>query len=290
MEIFYYVLLILIIIFIISYVYVYVYDVNDNNSDSDSDSDENNNDKIIEGLKFPKIGDIRKTVTSGIKKGVSDPINYIKKKVENTEKQVSSVGKNVRKISRDTLGRFRYIINGLKNTFSGIRIIFKGIGENFTGLGDGLKRGFDDIGELISYTGEFLLTYSVCGVKFIGNLSKCLFYYLTDALLQILYLPIRIALYIIWLFFYKGIYRYEKDVWKLIAKVDAYFYSIFQFHFLKWPRSVRNLCYNCKRLKVKVLKNKAKEVDNDFKTKIKEDLRRGIKTIERGANKIEKSF
>jgi hypothetical protein len=110
-----------------------------------------------------------------------------------------------RKLGDQISGPFREIGERFKLMGYGIQDIFLGIGDEFLGVGEGLRLGFDDIGLLIEYTGEFILTYCMCGVKYMTNLSNCFFYYMVDICLQIMYLPIRIFLFIIWGLLYKEI-------------------------------------------------------------------------------------
>lgn len=198
-------------------------------------------------------------------------------------KGFSSLGEIITKPFKDLQTRFEKIGGGLKN-------IFIGIEDEFNGLGDGLRLGFTDIGLLIEYTGEFVLTYCFCGVKFITNLSSCIFYYFIDACLQAFYLPIRISLYIIKLFIYKNIYFWEDKFWLSVRRIDNKLFTYIGFYLTKWPRNIRDLCYNCKRLKVKVLKNKAEDVNNDFNHKMSVLLQKGIDKMQYGANEFKSAF
>ena len=180
-------------------------------------------------------------------------------------------------------GIFKDIINRFKKMGDGLLGIFDGIGMEFTGLGEGLRLGFDDIGALFEYTGEFLLTYCMCGVKFITNIKSCFFYYMIDTILQIFYLPVRIFLFILW-FFYPGIYKLESSFWKNINRLDNLNYNYTGVYFTRWPRDIRELCYNCKRLKVKVLKQKAQDVDDDFNIKMPQILQKGVNRIKQGGD------
>lgn len=195
-----------------------------------------------------------------------------------------------RKIGDDIGGVFKNIIERFKKIGYGFDNIFKGIGDEFVGLGEGLRLGFDDIGSLFEYTGEFLLTYTMCGVKFVSNIASCFFYYMIDTILQIFYLPVRIFLFIIWLTFYNKVYKLETKAWNNITKLDNLNYSYTGVYFTRWPKKIRDLCYNCKRLKVKVLNRKAQDVDDDFNIKMPQLLQKGVNRMKKGGDELLGAF
>jgi hypothetical protein len=142
----------------------------------------------------------------------------------------------------------------------------KKIGNLIPRIFKGLVRGFKDIGLLIAYVGEFFITYIMCGVKFLINLPQCFIYYAIVTFGYIVYLPISIMLWISWMFG-ANLYKIEKTIWNYIYDFDSYLYGYLGFNLTKWPKNVRDKCYNCKRLKTSTLKRKAKEINDDF-TKI----------------------
>jgi len=193
------------------------------------------------------------------------------------------MGRTIEKPFRELGDRFRKIGDGFRD-------IFEGIGDEFLGLGEGLRLGFDDIGLLIEYTGEFILTYCMCGVKFITNLTTCFFYYMIDMILQIFYLPVRLFLFLLWAFAYNKVYKYEAMFWSNINKLDNLNFSYTGIYFTKWPKNIRDLCYNCKRLKVQVLKNKAQDVDDDFNYKMPRILQKGVNRMKHGGDELLGAF
>ena len=179
--------------------------------------------------------------------------------------------------------------NRFANIGSGFANIFGGIGEEFKDLGIGLKLGFGDILELIEYTWEFVNTYIMCTIFFITNLRKCILYYLLDMLGVILYLPIRILL---WFFFICGrdMYPAETSLWGGLEVIDNYSFNYLGFHLIHYPKVVRNDCYNCKRLKVSVLKAKAADVAYDFNVKIPDIMQGGVRQITKGKHQFDEVF
>jgi hypothetical protein len=205
-----------------------------------------------EGLKFPKISDISKSIL-----GPLQPM----------------------------IDFFKQLPKKLKSLDKGFRDIFFGIGDEFKYLGIGTARGFEDIGLLIAYASQFVFSYTMCGVKYISNIPNCILYYTVDAFLSILYLPIRISLWILYLLGI-NLYPTQNKLWKYVEKINGYIYGAFGFNVIRWPKNIRDECYNCKRLKTSVLLKKAKDIDYDFKVNIPKILMKGVDRIKRGGNEI----
>jgi hypothetical protein len=121
---------------------------------------------------------------------------------------------------------------------------------------------------LIAYASEFVFTYTVCGVKYISNIPNCIFYYLVDMFIQILYLPLRITIWILYAFLGINLYPTQKMIWKYVEQINGYVYGFTGFNIIRWPKNIRDQCYNCKRLKTSVLVNKASDINKGFKTAI----------------------
>jgi hypothetical protein len=238
--------------------------------------------KVQEGIDWPKVP------------SPEEIGNKMKSDFDEIGRKAREVGTKMEggfKQMGDEIGKpFKELAERFKRIGTGFEDIFGGIGDEFLGLGEGLKLGFEDIGRLIEYTGEFILTYCVCGVKYITNLSNCFFYYMIDVIIQILYLPVRLFLFIIWAFLYKGVYKMEALFWKYVNKLDNLNFSYTGFYVTRWPLEIRNLCYNCKRLKVQVLKNKAQDVNDDFDIRMPQILQKGVNRMKRGGNELLGAF
>lgn len=205
-----------------------------------------------EGLKVPKLSDIKNSILGPLK-----PIIEFFKKLP---KRITTIN-------------------------SGFKDIFYGIGDEFKYLGIGAARGFEDIGLLIAYATAFVFSYTMCGVKYISNIPNCILYYTVDSFINILYLPIRISLWILYLLGI-NLYPTQKMIWKYVEKINGYIYRIFGFNIIRWPKNIRDQCYNCKRLKTSVLLKKAKDIDYDFKVNIPKILKKGVNRIKKGGDKI----
>jgi hypothetical protein len=238
--------------------------------------------KIQEGINWPKVPS---------PKEIGDKMRADFDRIGDKAREVGDKMKGgFEEIGNKMAGFFKDLLNRFKKMGGGLLGIFDGIGDQFVGIGEGLRLGFNDIGLLFEYTGEFILTYAFCGVKFITNLKTCFFYYMIDTILQIMYLPARLFIFIIWLSLYKGVYKLEAKFWNNIRRLDNFNFNYTGVYFTRWPKNIRDLCYNCKRLKVSVLKRKAQDVHDDFDIKMPQLLKKGIDRIKRGSNDLLGAF
>jgi len=162
---------------------------------------------------------------------------------------------------------FESVPTRIRNINSGFSNIFKGINAEFDAIGKSFNMGFSSINVLALYIGELISTNIGCGFKFFANFFDCIFYYIVDAVLYIIYLPIKI---IIWGFKQFSIdFSYvEERVYNGLKTLNDFLYPITGFHIIHWPKPVREKCYLCKRLKVEAVNNKANDVGVTFKEKI----------------------
>jgi len=248
--------------------------------------DKDDREPIIENIDFPSLDDIGKKI--------SGPFNEIGDQMKNG---VNSV---INGVKDKILGPLEDIFNKAKQAFteiprrfsmfgSAFSHIFIGIGEEVTGLFSGIGDGFMDIGELFKYSGILVFTYVECGVKLIGNLHRCMFYYALETLGKIAYLPFRILL---WGLNRCGIdlYSVEKKIWDTLEWLDGNLFRLTRVHFMHYTIDVRNMCYNCKRLKTSALDRRAKRIDDDFRTGIKRKLNKGIDTLRNAGDEFKGAF
>lgn len=205
---------------------------------------------------------------------INDVINYVNEKI--TRPMVEDID--------NVAARFMLIGKGFKDMANGLFV------TEMNGIGDALKTGFDNIGELIRWTGEFIFSYITCGVKFISNFKQCFWPYLLDCFGQTIYIPFRVILWIMLTFFKHDLYALENKIWGQIYSMDDRIYGTFGYRFTNYPKNIRDLCYNCKRLKTDALKDKASEIDYDFTTNFDEKLRAGIKEMARGSDEVNSAF
>jgi len=256
----------------------------------EEDDDEDIEEGFQEGIKFPSIGSIKrafqkpiKKAQKGINKAIKSSQKGINTAINKTKKALGGPLMQMFKAFKRLPGRFRNIQKGFNN-------IFFGIGNVFKYLGIGIGRGIEDISLLIAYTFEYLFSYILCGVKFISNIPNCILYYSVDCIIQIFYLPIRITLWFMYIFLRINLYPAVNEVWKMAEWVNSKIYTTFGFNIIRWPKNVRDECYNCKRLKTSVLMQKGKEIDYDFKHNIPNIMKKGGRQIKLGGRQINRAF
>jgi len=181
----------------------------------------------------------------------------------------------------------KQVFGVIKNIFEGVGKIFKGIGEEFIDVGEGTVVGVIDITTLFKFTFIFLGTYIGCAVYFLTNIRGCLVYYLVEVFGQILYIPVRIT---VWIFslFSLNLQKPLDTFWDNMESLDQVVYKYVGFHIIHYPRNVRQKCYVCKRLKMKVMSRQAGVVKDDFSPggRIEQILMGGINTIKDGAYQL----
>jgi vacuolar-type H+-ATPase subunit H len=156
----------------------------------------------------------------------------------------------------------------ISNLISGIDNIFQGIDEQMQLILKAASLGLKETSTLANYTSLFLNTYIKCGIQFIGNIHKCFFFYLVDIIGKVLYLPVRIVLWFLKLYFDIDFYPIEKRIWNGISYIDQIIYSTLDMHIMHFPETIRTQCYTCIRLKKDVVNRQAKVVEHTFNEKI----------------------
>jgi hypothetical protein len=127
-------------------------------------------------------------------------------------------------------------------------------------------------------------------MKLLKNISSCFVYYFIEVIGQILYLPFRIAFWIINIIIPKMGSLIETTIWSSLEKVDRFTISNLGFHIIHYPKSVRDMCYNCRRLKPTVFVDKTIEIVDDIVDPILPLLIGGLEQMVGGLGKIMNAF
>jgi hypothetical protein len=180
--------------------------------------------------------------------------------------------------------RFIAMGRGLNNIFTGLFV------DEPIGIGEGLAKGFTDIGSLMLWSGEYLFSNMMCGIKYLQNLHRCFFFYIVDMLGQILYLPIRVTLWLMKDYLKRDLYGLMDKIWGYIYQLDGYSYHYLGIHFAHYPKEIRDNCYNCRRVKVLSLQRKANQVDYSFNTGMRKRLEKGLDKMNLGASEFRSAF
>lgn len=227
------------------------------------------NDKIMEKMMGNEI----------VIEGLADPFAKIKRFFDDIGKFFVNIGRFVNDMIEDIKAvkyRFEMIGYGMRDILQGIFV------ESPKAVAEGIARGFLDIVTLFRYFGEFLRTYVMCGVKYMQNFHKCVLYYTLDSLGQILYVPVRLILWFLLVFLKRDLYGTADKVWGYLESLDSYIYRYLGFHISHYPKNVRDMCYNCKRLKVAAMSQKASDIKYDFENRIPAIMRKGVDLMYQG--------
>jgi len=173
--------------------------------------------------------------------------------------------------------------------FKGLTHVLEGSGRLFIGTIESLGFFIPDFfnGTFTFFT--FALSWMMCLFKNISNMQTCIFYYLLEAFGQILYLIPRI---ILWLIFQLGFdpYPIEKGIWDKIDDLDKIVMKYAGFHICHYPKNIRDLCYNCRRLKVNTLIKHASPLVTDITERLPSKLMPGIQKIAQGGDELMHPF
>ena len=227
-------------------------------------------DKVLKPIKklpkeFDKIGDDIKDAFEKageeITKGTDTAIN------EAFVKPFAEMTAGIDALIQDFL-RIICFLNNVPTRFAnvgaGFDSIFDGVVQEFVALGYAIELGYTSISSLVYHISVYLKSYLDCGTKMITNLGDCLIFYLLEVVGQVLYLPIRIILWVMVTFLSVNLYESEKDTWESIYKFNDNLYPYTNFHIAHYPESIRKKCYTCVRLRDEVITFKGNQVDKTF--------------------------
>ena len=171
-----------------------------------------------------------------------------------------------------------------RNLFESFDNLFQGVAEEFIVIGQAIEMGFESVSDLVYYFGVFIGSYMNCGANLLKNSITCIPFYLGSIIGFILYLPIQIILWAFKTFLSFDLYPTEKRIWKGLKTSNDALFPIIGFHFMHYPKWVRENCYSCIRLRTSVLKEAKNQTDDTFNEKIP-DLING-----KNRTKISKAF
>ena len=180
--------------------------------------------------------------------------------------------------------------NRFRNLGTAFDEVFNGVEEEIVAIGYAFELGFDSISSLVYSTTIFIDTYLNCIIKILSNSLDCLPFYILDVIGQILYLPVRILLWVFNTFLGINLYSIEKNTWKGVMEFDNIIYSSTGFHIARYPKEIRDNCYTCSTLKKSVLEERKKNVDITFEEKIPAQLGKSKPTFEKSKRHFNEVF
>ncbi len=109
----------------------------------------------------------------------------------------------------------------------GLFQIFEGVGQEFIEFPQGAFIGALSGAKLAHSVGVFGISTFFCGLQMMENFTSCIFYY-------------------------------------ILEKLDRFTIDQFGFHIIHFPKSIRDKCYNCRRLKPRAFVRKTGEFVDDL--------------------------
>jgi hypothetical protein len=226
------------------------------------------NNTIKDGVRLGES--IVNNIIGGLQDGINDFFNFITTVVN---------------FINETAARFIQMGKGMNDIFNALFV------KEPEALGKGFRQGFAHIGELFKWTGEYVFSYINCGVQYIQNLHRCITFYLIDTIGYILYgFFVGFPLWFMITFLKRDLTPTVDKLWEKIYEADKYVYGYTGIHIAHYPKGIRDLCYNCKRMKTDALKDKVKQISYDFSTKMPILLGAGVKQMQTGASEFAHAF
>ena len=131
----------------------------------------------------------------------------------------------------------------------------------------------------------FAITNLNCAMRMMNNASYCAFFYILDVLGQMFYLIPRLLIFALNLIGLPAT-EWEKGIWDILEDIDKWFIDHIGIHIIHFPKSIRETCFNCRRLKPTAFVSKAKKTADAIKNPIVPLLTDGIGRIFQGMNRI----
>lgn len=174
----------------------------------------------------------------------------------------------------------------------GIYDIFTGVAQEFFEFPQGAYIGAVSGAKMAHALGVFGITNFICGLKMLQNGTSCIGYYLLQILGKLFYLIPMI--FVILLDFVSGKAKVgskmEKVLWDGLERVDIWTTHRFGFHIIYFSKSVRDKCFNCRRLKTSAFVRKTGEFVNDMTEDVIPLTTGGLSKMFGGFGKIMNAF
>ena len=196
----------------------------------------------------------------------------------------------------EEMGNFFNKIGKLFNAISqiglGFKDIFEGVVREFTGIPQGAWYAALDASVFVQYIWEFAFTNFMCGMKLMKNAFSCAIWYILQVIGQIMYLIPRMVFFIINLISGKIKNGFklgtiiEDFIWDVLERIDRFTITYLKFHIIHYSKDIREMCYNCKRLKPTVFVSKALEMVEDLSDPILPLMIGGLQQMVGGLGRI----
>lgn len=176
------------------------------------------------------------------------------------------------------------LISIITEVVMGIKDIFLGLAREFQEFPQGAYYFGVHVAIFIQYLGVFMFTNLFCAMQMIQNFTSCFFWYALDIFGKILYLVPQVFI----LFFsLLGVPArdIEKQIWDGLESLDRIVVDASGYHLIHFPKSIRDKCYNCKRLSTNALIGRAADAFEDINDPILPLMTGGLVDMFNGARR-----
>jgi len=193
----------------------------------------------------------------------------------------AAIGRFIKKVGR--------IFVAIAQIGIGMAEIVAGIGRELGEAPVGLYLTWVQVVIFIQTLWVFAITNFSCAMKMMNNASYCIFFYGLDAFGQMLYMIPRLIIFLLDLFGLPA-YKWETSFWEWLEKIDKWLIDNINIHIIHFPKSIRDTCFNCRRLKPTAFVSKAITSADAIKDPIIPLLTGGIGTSFGGLNRIKNAL
>jgi len=149
-----------------------------------------------------------------------------------------------------------------------------------------IMKGFWEWFVLTLYIIEFSLSHLFCFMKILFTAPSCLLWYALETFGKILYLCTFGLLIGIMALFGIDLKPAEAAMWRMLMYLDRIVFGLIGYHFLHFPRWVRDLCYNCKRLKTSTVGSQFARLSEVVLKDVPNDAKPGLSLMEKGGSQF----
>jgi hypothetical protein len=177
------------------------------------------------------------------------------------------------------------IMGQLGNIARGLGEITYGVGKTAFEAPRGIVLAWVQFIIFIQTLWVFATTNLDCAMRMMNNASYCAFFYILDVLGQMLYLIPRLAIYVLNVMGLPAT-QWETNIWDFLESVDRWFIDHVGIHIIHFPKSIRDSCFNCRRLKPQAFLSKVEKTAAEIKNPIVPLLTGGIGNMVGGLSRI----
>jgi len=191
---------------------------------------------------------------------------------------LSKIGDFFKKIGR--------AFDAIRGVQQGVQDIFEGLAIEMTAAPIGFAYAVKDMFELTEYIFIFIFTHLECMNKISKNYVTCFLTYTVDLMIGLVLLVPCAALYLTCFLVGWNYNEQTGKIKRMAEELDEHAFGIIGIHIIHWPKPIRDMCYNCKRLRPEALVAKTMDVQYDLTGRIATLVVGGVMKMFGGVGKI----